>query len=454
MATRTLTPLRVVANQPQAANPDGRAPVQVYRMFFLAGIVTVLTVGCTLGAIALLGIAQQASYTATAMTPYVLAHANSQLYGWVGLFVMGFALQQHPPTYHHRKLFDRLAKISLICMAIGIGMRFVAEPLVRVERPLGVSIGVISALFQITSVGCFMANTTVTRHRASSALTWQTKFVFASLGWWTLVAIAEPVMFAFSHQADPTSSIYFVAEWFTPYREAQFLGFVTMMIFGVGLVKLNSCFGAKAPIRWSGEAGFWLWNGGLLVRMLGWVLAFRGGMTAESERLYFLGGSALASGAVLFLASSRLFEPLTSRLPSHKFMRAAFGWFAFSGLLLLVEPFWLRGLSVPFSHAFSGAMRHAITVGFISQMILGVGMHMVSQINDVAGEKRPEMWVTFGLLNAGNALRVFLELATDLHPAAFRVIGFSGFIELIGLTLWAIYMIRTMRTRRFHTYAV
>lgn len=71
MSTTHARQLRVLSNE--------RAAVNIYRPFFLAGLFTVATAGCLLGAVALAGIALNASYTIGAWTPYILAHANSQL---------------------------------------------------------------------------------------------------------------------------------------------------------------------------------------------------------------------------------------------------------------------------------------------------------------------------------------------------------------------------------------
>ena len=44
---------------------------------------------------------------------------------------------------------------------------------------------------------------------------------------------------------------------------------------------------------------------------------------------------------------------------------------------------------------------------------------------------------TLVLLNLGCLLRVSLQIACDWTPAAFRVIGLSGVLELLALLLWA-----------------
>lgn len=438
-----LVPLRVLPSTPPAS---ARVVTTIHRPYFLMGILSVLTAGCLLGAIALLGIARQGSYLASAWTPYVLAHANSQLYGWVGFFVMGFSLQFHAPRRERARLFHQLAYLSLGLMAAAIAMRFFAEPLVAANRAVWLPVGIASGVLQVVSLGLFVANTAITRYSTGGGLTWPTKFVFASLGWWALVALAEPVYFATSHQADRMASVGFVAEWFAPYREAQFLGFVTNMIFGVALVKLHSCFGVREADRLGGNAGFFVWNIGLAVRMVGWVVYFHSGM--ESPLLYTLGGILLASGAALLVRSLRIFELLETRMSAHKFVRAAMGWLLIAGLLLLLEPLHLRAIGAPFSHAFTGAVRHAITVGFISQMILGFGLHVVNRHADVPDALVKALWPTFMLLNLGNTARVLLEIGTDYSSAAFAPMGITGFIELTGLVIWGAYLARTMLRAR------
>jgi hypothetical protein len=143
-----------------------------------------------------------------------------------------------------------------------------------------------------------------------------------------------------------------------------------------------------------------------------------------------------------------MFSNLRIALPSHKFVRAAFGWLAVAGVRVVLEPLHLALIGQPFSHAFTGAIRHALTVGFISQMIIGVGMHVIARMNDLPEEKQRALWTTFLLLNVGNAARVGLEVATDYTPAAFKPMGLTGFVELIGIAIWGILMVSIMLRHR------
>lgn len=412
--------------------------------FFVAGIATVVTAGCLLGAIALLGVALNRSYTLAAWTPYIWAHANSQLFGWVGFFVMGFALQQHAPPNSKVVPFHRLAIFSLAAMGLGIAVRFVAEPLTRIDPAVWVPIGAASCVVQFAAVLAFLVNVGVNRHRGSGGLTWQSTLVFTSLFWLALVAAAEPAVFVMTHGRNSVATVDFVAGWFGPLREAQFLGFVACMIFGVALVKFHTCFGfRKADPRW-GLAGWALWTAGLLARIVGWLVYYDAGLGGSSSGLFRAGGVLLALGGACVVISLGVFERLGEAFRSHKFIRAAFGWLMVAGVLLCIEPVHLALVGAPFSHAYTGAIRHAVTVGFISQMIIGVGLHVVARMRGIDDRVLPPLWSVFWLLNLGNFGRVASEIATDYTDRAFAPMGATGFVELLAILIWARAMVGVM----------
>ncbi len=447
MKARSLSPLRVLQTPAAAAKPTDRASVEIYKPFFLAGIFCVLTVGCLLGAIALYGIGRSGSFTSPAWSPYILAHANSQLFGWVGFFVMGFALQQHAPSVGRVVLFHRLAWASLLLMAGGIALRFVAEPMLTFAREVWVPIGVFACSLQAVAVTIFIFNMFYCRHRSGGPMPWQVRYVFASLTLLFLVSIAEPFVFFFSHQAERLDSIQFIARWYPVLRETQFLGFVAMMIFGISMVKLNSCFGAGEAHEKLGKAAFCFWLLGLGMRVFGWLYAFEQGFAAGSQTMFFAGGIVLAVTSVALIFAARILEPFKETFRSHKFVRGAFTWLVLAGILLMLEPLHLTLIGAPFSHAYTGAIRHAVTVGFISQMILGFGAHVIARMNDLDETRLPSLWSVFILLNLGNTARVVLEIATDYTDHAFVPMGVTGFIELVALAIWAVHVTRPMLVR-------
>jgi hypothetical protein len=279
---------------------------------------------------------------------------------------------------------------------------------------------------------------------------WQTRFVFASLFFLLVAAIAEPVLFLKTHQQDLTSRVLFIGEWMPVARDVQFLGFVACMVFGVSLVKLGSCLGFQQAHRSWGVAGFALWVAGVAIRCVGWVVSFESAL--QSDGLYRIGTVLLGAGAVCVLVSSRVLEGATWS-PSTKFVRAAYCWLVVAAVMMAVEPVHLSAIGVPFSHAYTGAIRHAVTVGFISQMIIGVGAHVVNRMRSVPEPAQARLLTTFFLLNVGNAGRVGLEVATDYSQAAFLPMGATGFIELTAILLWGIVLLGLLLPRRAEVHA-
>jgi hypothetical protein len=85
-----------------------------------------------------------------------------------------------------------------------------------------------------------------------------------------------------------------------------------------------------------------------------------------------------------------------------------------------------------FSHAYYGAVRHAITVGFVSLIIVGAAAKVVPTLKGVDVRRLSSLWSPFLLLNIGCTLRVVGQVATDLTTSAFPFAGVSGCMEVRG----------------------
>jgi hypothetical protein len=115
--------------------------------------------------------------------------------------------------------------------------------------------------------------------------------------------------------------------------------------------------------------------------------------------------------------------------------------------MLLLLPAYLAVSGLPFSHAYYGAVRHAITVGFVSLMIMGMAAKVVPTLNGVDPRRLSPLWGPFLLVNAGCLLRVSLQTLTDWHPGFFAAVGVSGVLEVIGLGWWGTHLARIMLGR-------
>src|SRR5579883_2799541 len=103
----------------------------IYRPFFKAGIAVTLSLGAVWGAYLLVRIALTGSFRAAGLHE-VNAHGHAQIFGWVGLFVMGFAYQAFPRFKHADLALPGLARASLWLMVAGVLTRSVSEPLIDV----------------------------------------------------------------------------------------------------------------------------------------------------------------------------------------------------------------------------------------------------------------------------------------------------------------------------------
>jgi hypothetical protein len=54
------------------------------------------------------------------------------------------------------------------------------------------------------------------------------------------------------------------------------------------------------------------------------------------------------------------------------------------------------------------------------------------------------LWLPFALVNLGCALRVSLQIATDLAPAAYPLVAISSVLEVAGIAIWGVHLWRIM----------
>ncbi|HLE62792.1 MAG TPA: NnrS family protein, partial [Pyrinomonadaceae bacterium] len=417
-AEQLLSELKAAAINPvagQAAFAPSLAD-SIYRPFFLAGIATVLTLGCVWGAINLLTIGLKQSFTA-ANYSWVLAHAHAMVFGFVGFFIMGFAYQAFPRFKHTTLWRPRIAFLALPLMIGGILLQTVAHLLSPPSLPLEI----VTATIQLMAVNIFTIAIVKTARQAKKPEVYD-RFVYAAAGWFLLAAIANPVIFKLFELPGSRSQLLFnLATFNIPYRDVQLLGLAVVMILGVSLRFLPHAYGLREPSKAWRAFLFWGVNGSILAG----ILLFIAGMVSGNYwmlTMQWLTTVVLLAVAIGTPRQYRLFGPVpeTERDRSLKFIRAAHVWFIIAATMLVFTPIYnfaiympLTGSQLPFSHAFFGGYRHALTVGFIMMMIVGVSSKVVPTLSGVDMRRANSLWPTFLLLNVGNFTRVSSQIATD-----------------------------------------
>jgi hypothetical protein len=413
----------------------------IHRRFFLAGIASALTVGVAWGAWLLLQIAANESFTAPSVFA-VNAHGQAQIYGWVGLFILGFAYQAFPRFKQTRLALPGLAGLSFFLMLAGIVVRSVAEP--RHGAGPWADIAMAAGALQLAAVLAFVAVIGATYRRATVPLEVNDRYILAALAWFVAA-----VGFDLFHlhgtltAAGREALLAQVATYQFALRDLQIHGLAMMMIFGVSLRYFPASFATPRP---SAALARHLWlplNLAIAGEAVGFVMFMRT-KAAPWAALMGVAIVALAVAAIAFVLNLRLFLPVPEADRSLKFLRASHVWLAVSLAMLVAAPLYFRVVGVPFSHAWYGAMRHAVTVGFISLSIMGVAAKVVPTLAGIHTRSLGTLWVPFALVNAGCAARVVGQVATDLTPAAFPLTGMSGLLELTGLAIWGVGLARVM----------
>jgi hypothetical protein len=412
----------------------------IYRRYFLAAIVVVLTAGASWGAIILWQIGFAGKFTGVGIQE-VNAHGQAQIYGWVGLFIIGFACQAFPRMWQTKLAAPRLAAVALALMVAGIATRTVAITLGSWTIPAALT----GCVLQIASILIFAGQIATTWWRSSVPLKPYIAFVLSAL----FFMIAQAGLDLWHTYATMTATsqadlLWHVATFQAPLRDLQVHGMAVLMIFGVCIRMMPALFGvAELSDRRAWTAFAVLASS--IVSEVAIFLTYRFTGVHWFAAFLMLPWLGIAAGCAIVALPWRLWRPLPVADRSAKFVRVAFAWLVLSLVLLLLLPVYQAISHIPFSHAYYGAIRHAITVGFISLMIMGMAAKVVPTLNGVDPRKLPTLTIPFLLINLGFLLIVSLQILTDWHSGFYSVVGISGICEVTALAVWGTHLIRIMR---------
>jgi hypothetical protein len=435
--------------QPQAADA-------IYRPFFKAGILVVLSLGAVWGAWLLLQIARTGEFAAASLHD-VNAHGHAQIFGWVGLFVMGFAYQAFPRFKHATLAWPRLAFATLWMMLLGLVVRSVAQPLAdQWTWTYWPAVG--ASVLEIVAIGLFVAIILRTWRISDAGLVFYEAYIASALGWFFVQGVYESVFLAATLSARGEELVRLVGTWQPALRDIQIHGFALMMILGVSQRIFHHFYGMKQPDPRLSLGMLGVLNAAVVGEVAGLILMQTAGI--GWAKLWYASALALTFAVIVLVWSWRIFAHCDEADRSLKFLRTGYVWLLVSLGMLVALPAYQFGLlprlaagssavEMGFSHAYYGAIRHAITVGFVSMMIVGVAAKVVPTLNGIPTQRLSPLWGPFLLINCGCALRVVGQTATDFTGAAFPVTGVSGLLEVTGLALWGghLWLIMAGRAR-------
>ena len=421
----------------------------IYRRFFKAGIAIVLTLGGLWGVIALLEISFRKELLQPALLPFIHAHGHAMIFGWVGLFVMGFAYQSFPRFKVTTLWRPRLANLTLYLMLCGILTRAAGDMLQHGAAAL--ALGSVSVVAEVAAIALFILIIFKTSSQSISPHSPYEGLIMASLAWFLIQAIFSGFFFfAESTAATAGESVFRIALLDGPLRDMQLFGFAALIIAGVSQRFVPVVYGLGEAKHNYQRLIFWLINGSLALDITSYLIFF---VTGNPVAAFFLEISYLLMPlwAVLLVVQLGIFGRPSQLDRSWKFIRAAYVWLLISmAMMPLLIPY-SNWTGEAFSHAFWGAERHAFTVGFVSMMILAVSSRVVPILAGVDSKQLSSLWGPFLLLNVGCAGRVGLQLLTDFAPRfAYSLIGITGIMELSAIAWWGVGLWQVMNLARTH----
>lgn len=416
----------------------------IHHPFFFAGLAVILTVGAAWGVLLLFRISGSGSFTGVTVHE-VNAHGHAQIMGWVGLFIMGVAYRVFPRLWQVALPGPPVAIVVWLAMLIGITAR--STSMMFGESRWAAPLHAVGFGVETIAVSLFFGQLAIASARSDQRWTPHLGFVFAALAFFFLQTVYSGWHVTQLMQASGRDAMLDqIATFQAPLRDLQIHGLAMLMILGVGIRLFPPLFGlSQTPARRG-----WIALGVLLSAIAletSFFLAYRlTGWHAIAGAL-LVPWLMLPIGVGLIVGPWRLWQPMpqpgrTDR--SGKFVRVAFGWLFASLAMLLLLPVYQMISGIPFSHAYYGAIRHAITVGFISMMIVGMAAKFAPRFSGTDPATLPSLWLPFALINLGCLFRVGFQVGTDWHPIFFQLVGLSGMLEWTGLAVWAVHLTAVM----------
>jgi hypothetical protein len=417
-----------------AVDRDGARAERVHRPFIAAALGVTLSLGAGWGALLLFEIGRHDSFEAVPAA-HVVAHGAAQLWGFVALFVVGIALRYLPMAAGGPRAGLPFARLLLAALLTGVVGGFAWA-----LAPGGLSwLGPLSGAALVAGAVLFLGF--LLRQLAGKVRTTWGRLIVAAGAW--IVLWAGLTLLLRGRAAGDGPGAYGEAMR-QLLMELAIFGFALNAIYGFGQRLLSGIVGSGTPRPAAVEATFWLHNAGVILLSL--ADATRAPLAGPA------GAAAVAAAALCYAVGLRGFVRVRRTSPRPevgqgllgRYVQLAFFWLlAGLALLVLADLCWgARGLTPP--HAYLGAVRHALTVGFMTTLILGVGQRLLPVLGHTLLPWPRLVLPTFLLIAAGNLLRVLTEMATSASPAAFAVMPLSAVLELSALALFTANALRTL----------
>lgn len=401
------------------------------RLWIATGLFFMVLPGTILGFTNLLFISAHHGFAGLSAA-WIQAHGHSQVFGWIGSFVLGIGFYSQPHTRANR------GKLPLLCWGLwttGLTLHWLAGGYLwqwRIALP-------VSGLLELIAMLLFLY--AARQHKLPAAGSQIGRSAKRSIEpWMQTVLVSNAALFlaiAVNFGMEVRLAIQGVTPALPHHFDQRYLvllgwGFLVPLVWGFSARWLPTFVGVGA-VRGR------LLQAAVALDALGVILGMAGLVPAATVLLTM--AAILAAFAIrVFSRSNRPAKTIGVHRSFPVFLRLAYVWLIAAALLGV----WAAASDV--HGGIWGGSRHALTVGFAAMMVMTVGPRILPHFAGVRGLWSQQlMFVTLLVLLAGCTLRVSMEpLAYEgFWSGAWKILPWSGCLELCAVLLFALQLTLT-----------
>jgi NnrS protein len=421
----------------------------LYRPFFVAAIVFMLSTGVGWGTHFLVQIASVGTVTGVSL-PLINAHGHTMIYGFVVLFILGFALQSLPRLFRQPLAAPYLIRPAFFVFTLGIVLHVVAQT--RVAGGSSSTLAVIAGVAETAALLVLVGQLLVSIFRGQSPGRAPVAGIVIGLCFLLVHTPLGAWLTATQLAAESRSEMIYVTSIYQPaLRYLEYHGTTLLLIVAVGSLLLPRFYAIAAP----SSRRMWAIILTIAVCTIGEAATFVWFRETESNAvgmLLLVPYVGLLTACAAWMLPWRPWRPLLDTAGRvdrmSKFVRASFVWLLVSLVMTILLPIWGMMIGTAFSHAIHGATRQAFVVGFATLMIMGFAARVVPNLNNVFPNRLPSLLASFILVNVGLVLHVIGLIGSDLTRHAVYVLPLAGLLQWVGIALWGGHLLRCIWSGR------
>lgn len=396
--------------------------------YIVGGLLFMVLPGTFLGVWNLISISGRRA--ADSISPaWIQAHGHAQVLGWIGSFILGIGYYSIPKLRGGMKAFPLWSAWSAGVMWMsGVLLRWFANIYLwqwRVLLPL-------SAILELTAFLVFFR--AVSQHKPEDSGK-------KNIEDWIFVVIAGSMGLLGTLMLNLGACIrlarYSTGPALPQSLDQRFLvlaawGFMVPFIWGFSAKWLPIFLGTQTP-----NARLLLWTVGLYMLA---ILLGLAGMFRVTTALVLVCSSLAIYALRIFAPPERPAKIIGIHASFPLFVRSAYVWLMVAAGLGV----WAANANEP--SGIWGASRHALTVGFVSMMVFGIGQRVLPAFSGMKILFSPKlMFAALLLLSLGCLLRVSGEVLAyqEILTTAWNWLPYSALLELTAVTLFASNLIGT-----------